>query len=422
MMDPFLLYALRQAMNSSVSEPCQLSSFSTEMETVCQIFGDTISDTASDDHPCVPLTKAEILSLVYHADMQWVDAVRMLKQTDTKINLDHTIHCIHQQQRIYLDTLHLLQKALGFEPMRLRETVLFASQSLRAGHRIRHLESTARDVIDHARRLCEALETSRGMLRRLAVLSHRLTDHKSNTIRTSLLHLLAQWKAFEELLYQRYVQRVFGHLQLSHDVVSPIGYDRDSVSLPREMFCDAFTSLLPTVLDRALAVRLLSASDVQDFDPKIFIALPRLAVLAGVTWLAHRSGWRGSSLHKHLAWFPGRRDDFHALVRHVDRLEDDTIRSSISTSQRYRYLSIVSGLERALVSPSSRDSSDHSSEQPIFILICALADSILSNAHNARPLNMILKHLFHSRIHHINTDSVQPAPHSVHFQSSCCQV
>ncbi|KAJ8653238.1 hypothetical protein O0I10_011086 [Lichtheimia ornata] len=342
------------------------------------------------------LEKQNLLSLVYYADEQRIANVRQGNTNE-----------MHRAQRILLDTLHVLHKgALCTNndnttttcTRRFQEGVIFASQVLRHGYYIRHLDSNEQKALRPlADRLYTALQEVRRMARAQA-LAH--LTHPTHLLTTRLNELMHNYDTFESALYASYSRAVFGDSKSTlWQNATNQSMTNHSNPLPAELFCDALTQLLPMTLDRALTQKLVTLDILQELDPVAFIALPRLAVLAGTTWLSHISHWRKHHQHPCLvAWFNTggiQHDMVTRLLNAVEQLE--------STASPAAFMEHHLRIERALV--YGWDDQPTSLESTIYTHVCAIADG-LRVGNNARSFNMVLRHLF-SPFHPPQPESTQ---------------
>jgi hypothetical protein len=362
-----------------------------------------------------------------YLDEQWVSSVNELAFCDKHLQVDsvkmqYALDNVHRQQRIFLDTLHLLQKAVLSSHKRLNEPIWFAIQVLQSQCQIRHLESFTSQLFPLANNVYEAMDHLRSTLHRLVqkqchlkqqyqhrnrhpifflslfttVDEHNDADFLNSEANQCLLqkmapamtHLMDQWSLFETALYECYVQNVFGkyhkdHL-LHHQAITP--------TMPTDtLFGDALTRLLPLTLDRAMQRSLLDVSHIQTLDPMAFVALPRLAVLAGMTWLAHLTGWRyqNHQQKKLPVWMMGHEKTMRDTSTALDQLELQLLKTK-SEDAHHAFVKTYQDLEFALVYGCDEQMQD---TKDIYLAICSVADAVLSS-HRAQSFTVVLYHLF----------------------------
>jgi hypothetical protein len=343
---------------------------------------------------------------MHKKDEQWVNSTLELKQM-TKINQEpqqYTVDHVHRQQRIFLDTCHILHKHLIDTPKKFNEPIWFAAQVLHRQCQIRHLEQFTSLLRPLASELWVAMEQLRRIIHRLIQKQHQHTDtgflnlffstSSSSFYSSKENHLLLQsllpyltafeqcWSKFEKSLYECYVKTVFG----KHDADLLQRNTNYDMPLSPTLFNDSLTQLLPLSLDRAIDRHLLDVSAIQTLDPIAFVALPRLAILAGVTWLAHVTGWRTSN-NKLPVWIQMHRETLDRIASAFTELEAQLLQTS-SKEKHHDFVQTYKALEKALV-----NGCDDDDIKPIYLDICIIADSVLSS-HLAQSFTIVLCHLF----------------------------
>lgn len=363
---------------------------------------------------------------------------------------------MHHQQRIYLDTLHLLHKAVfpNEHHRRFNEPIWFAAQVLHSQCQIRHLEYFTDIISPLADKVFEAMEhirfVTRQLLQKQQILMHqyqqehqaresfltsflssfiassnRGLDYSSDKsfytsdvhqiflkkIEPSLIALSYHWSNFEKTLYECYVHTVFGKhhtdMILEEQQKSAslhqemLQQQQQQQQLPNELFRDHFTQLLPIILERAINLQIIDVQSIQSLDPIAFVAVPRLAVLAGVTWLAHLTGWRtkpyASTANNLPVWIKHHVVTLNRITFALDQLEVQLLKNQ-SEDAHHSFVQRYQRLEQTLVSGVEEDSSEEGTlcehfEKEIFLGICEIADSILSSNH-AQAFTVVLCHLF----------------------------
>ncbi|KAI9484850.1 hypothetical protein BDB00DRAFT_878402 [Zychaea mexicana] len=452
-MDALYLYTIRLAVNhashpsvAQPSPPSVIPSSVFDIRTWPLQPGDKVPKLERDN----------LLSLLYHADEQWLDSLRQIDGVNEQRNV---IDTVHRQQMIYLDTLLLLHRAIcsctsnttttnrrsppsyslspvlitshhNHQQKRLQEPVLFAAQALHHNYNVRHLELYTEQLKPDADRLLISLELLRKVARAQALQPARAfilaTTH---LLQTRLDDFMRHWDRFESKLYHCYGHVVFGSSS-SHDdqdsllsqkiasaempIMTTTTPTRTYRPLPQELFSDSFTRLLPTTLHRALSQNIISHSMIQDLDPITFIAVPRLAVLSGMVYLNHVSGWSHND-DCFSVWFQSQAEAMRNLKQQVKAVEDRTRQQN--TQDHYRALvQNWSALEQALVRGWPRQQQQQQQDpentnaaaavpqqhylhqlptayRQIYISVCTIADALLAEE-NARSFTVILKHLF----------------------------
>ncbi|KAI7848746.1 hypothetical protein BDC45DRAFT_449818 [Circinella umbellata] len=343
------------------------------------------------------LRRDNILSLLYHADEQWLDSISQL--SNEKKNFD----TVHRQQMIYVDLLILLHKnrvsssKQRQERKRLQEPILFAAQILYNNNHLRHLKEFTQELKPFATRVILSLEFLRKVIHGQAVQSTPVSLLESHLLQTRLDDFLTQWDQFELLLYQCYSRVVFGTIPSSH-VISSSSTNNQIIKtyrpLPQELFSDSLTRLLPMTLHRALSHQMIHPSMIHNLDPILFIAVPRLTVLSGMVYLNNVSGWRKPN-NNYSVWFQSQMDRMQDLKDQINVLEEKTI---LSHQEETRFSTFVQNwtlLEHALVNgwQQEHDFDLPITFRPIYISICNIADTLLADE-NAKSFIVILRHLF----------------------------
>ncbi|KAL9553109.1 hypothetical protein MBANPS3_003452 [Mucor bainieri] len=432
-LDPFIIYTVKLAMDyQSVDET------TTSPSTVPQDEKAMLVQQDASNNPMFPETLARImtiktfplktnekapklqreniLSLLYHADEQWVKSTLELNQNikqEEVYSYQYAIDHVHRQQRIFLDTCHILHKHLMDIPKKFNEPIWFAAQVLHRQCQIRHLEQFTNLLKPLASDVWIAMEQLRRMIHRLIQKQHQHTAAAassgflgmffSNTAASTSFysspenHLLLQtlvpyltafeqrWSTFEKNLYECYVLTVFG----KHDAELLQRNMSHDLPLSPALFNDTLTQLLPLALDRAMDRQLLDVGAIQSLDPIAFVALPRLAILAGVTWLAHVTGWRTTTTatSKLPVWIQMHKETLERIAVAFTGLEVELLQTS-SKEKHHDFVQLYKTLERALV-----EGCDDDRIKPIYVDICIVADSVLSS-HMAQSFTMVLCHLF----------------------------
>ncbi|RCH92435.1 hypothetical protein CU098_009420 [Rhizopus stolonifer] len=383
-LDPFIIYTVKLAMDFKLKESSAMASEPVPILTM---------DPIPLDLRYKPtLRKDNVLSLLYHAEEQWTQSCMELSDKQ-----------VHIQQAIFLDTLRLLVKAVmpDVTLKRFHEPIWFAAQVLVHHCHIRHLEHTSNALRPLAGQLYHTMYQLRLLLHQAleqqGILSQRYfwSTHffqtKENTqLLDSFSPLLEawirQWSEFESALYEAYVHVVFGEYDLNHFKATR---QPGLVSLSLDT-CNALTTVLPIVLDRAIQVNTIRVGSIQSLDPEAFLAMPRLAVLAGVTWLAHLTGWRNPKTALP-AWIGSHQQTLKQLVHDISELEK--LLNRPSEEEHYAFVELYHTLEQSLVQGRHEEKEQNPLEKTIYLNVCQVADSIVSSAY-AQSFTTVLYQLF----------------------------
>jgi hypothetical protein len=193
------------------------------------------------------------------------------------------------------------------------------------------------------------------------------------------------WAQFEDTLYDCYVNTVFGNT-----TPKPIPLEIKS-PLPQALFQDSFTQLLPLALERAIQQNAIDVNLILTLDPVAFIAVPRLALLAGMTWLSHMTGWRNQNKHGLPIWIQTNSILLEKIAQSLDLLEFQLLQTKSDETSHLNFVQVFSNLEKSFIMGKTEEMSGL--ERCIFLDICKVADNILSSVH-ARAFSNILYHLF----------------------------
>ncbi|GAA5801466.1 hypothetical protein HPULCUR_006912 [Helicostylum pulchrum] len=449
-LDPFIIYTVKLAMDFKSVETIRTSDTTVQEnltlpDTMARIMTINTFEQRTAGEKVPKLRRDNILSLLYHADEQWInstiDLSKAIKLQQDQIQVQSAIDDVHCQQRIYLDTLHLLQKSILPKEFhkRLNEPIWFAAQVLNNKCQIRHLEHFTDTIHPLASKVHESVEKIRLVTRRLL---HKQQSYKyqqlhqqqqqsflsslffsnSNSNNNSsscnfyhteqnqdllqrlephLVSLYYHWATFEKALYQCYVHTVFGKSHSNHLLEQQ---NSTLQQLPNHLFNDQFTQLLPITLERAINLRIIDIQAIQSLEPIAFVAIPRLAILAGVTWLAHLTGWRTDLLtHVLPIWIKPHADTLNRISCALQKLELLLLKDQ-SEDAHHSFVQHYQTLEQALVSgrPVQDDDCNNNNnnstpcrqlEKSIFLDICIIADSVLSS-HRTQAFTVVLSHLF----------------------------
>ncbi|KAI9313349.1 hypothetical protein BX666DRAFT_1975660 [Dichotomocladium elegans] len=402
-MDPLVLYVVKRTVAAQHDEESLVPSSSSSATPIHIFKVDTWPLLPGDRVP--KLRKENLLSLVFHAEEQWLESVRQSDDDNPE-----TIDAIHRQQQIFLAALSMLHKSVSPNNRRFPESVWFTCQVLSREYHVKYLESMTPILRPPAHALYGAMRAARQCVRELALA--RKSAHPDE-LPTVLDQLVEAWNRFESLLYKSYGGVLLGitdedQIMLSRDSHALMQQDKQSEQQPRflppEFFGDAFTQLLPLTLDRSLSRPqnrpLITRNMLEDLEPNVFLAVPRLSILAGMTWLSHLSGWRrrrGSTGFEdnHNPWLSQSTKQQEAF----DQLRCSCERLEMSLPPK-TFLERYTQLEDALVqgrttiwSPSEGDEDGLMST--VYQTTCVVADTLLTGSHT-RSFVLVLRHLFAS--------------------------
>lgn len=304
------------------------------------------------------------------------------------------IESVHRQQRLFLDTVALVYRALVGSIRGFSEPVWFAAQVLHSQCQIRHLEDYSAVLEPLATELVSSMDN----LRHTGFYAAQDRQPMS-VLYAPLRHMACAWRRFEDKLYRCYMLQVFDEemlcqlLKQQRAQLSSPSPPLPPMHIPlhsfaRELFSDSFTQLLPITLERALCTGMISADAVCQLDAGLFIVLPRLAVLAGMTWLSAQSQWMSN--RNYPVWFRSVEPQMSTLAELVSALENDIHHPSSSPSV---YLNTQWALERAIVTGQADETLHTDVERAIYRNNCTVADSLLTGK-SVRPISMVLSYLF----------------------------
>ncbi|KAI8077537.1 hypothetical protein BDF21DRAFT_364050 [Thamnidium elegans] len=437
-LDPFIIYTVKLAMDFKSVETIPRDTIQENLilpDTMARIMTINTFEPRIGGEKVPKLRRDNILSLLYHADEQWInstiDLSKIINQDQGQIQA--AIDDVHRQQRIYLDTLHLLQKSILPNEFhkRLNEPIWFAAQVLNKNCQIRHLEYFTDTIQPLASKVHDSIEKIRLVTRRLlhkqqsykqqqqqqqqdsffssffsSFSSSNISYKENNFYHTEqnqdllqrlephLISLYYHWTTFEKALYECYVHTVFGK---SHH--SNLLWEQQNSTiqqLPNQLFNDQFTQLLPITLERAINLRIIDLQAIQSLEPIAFVAIPRLAILAGVTWLAHLTGWR-TDLSSLPIWIKPHIKTLNRISSALEKLEFQLLKNQ-SEDAHHSFVQRYQTLEQILVSGRPMQEDDNNTacqqlEKSIFLDICIIADSVLSS-HSTQAFTIVLSHLF----------------------------
>ncbi|KAG2224442.1 hypothetical protein INT45_002981 [Circinella minor] len=288
------------------------------------------------------------------------------------------------------------------EKKRLQEPIFFAAQVLYNNNHLRHLKDFTQELKPLATCVILSLEFLRKIIHGQAVQFTPISLLDTHLLQTRLDDFLKQWDRFELLLYQCYSRVVFGTTIPSSTFILSSSNNKIIKTyrpLPQELFSDSLTRLLPMTLHRALTRQIIQHSMIQDLDPILFIAVPRLTVLSGMVYLNNVSGWRKPNNNNNYSiWFQSQMDRMQDLKDQMNVLEEKTIMSQQQQEQDTTFSTFVQHwtlLEYALVNGWQQEHDLHLpiTFRYIYISICKIADTLLADE-NAKSFIVILRHLF----------------------------
>ncbi|KAJ3188517.1 hypothetical protein HK101_009116 [Irineochytrium annulatum] len=236
------------------------------------------------------LNETQPLSLYFHADESLTHAIKALKRVRNP-NSDafrRKSDRVHRAQRLLLDTIHILyselddthraprdyRRHLPPEDQReleggFSENILFAAQALSKGFRIRGIEQFTHELADPARELCAAMEAMRYVCRSGALNGWSGVGEEVRSQEGRLVDVVRDfdvcWTAFEQKICFCYFSVTYSG--------RPNRIDET----------DMFQVLMSETIIRAVRVNLITADQLQAFDPTVIVAIPRLTILSGLT-------------------------------------------------------------------------------------------------------------------------------------------
>ncbi|KXS11517.1 hypothetical protein M427DRAFT_35651 [Gonapodya prolifera JEL478] len=325
------------------------------------------------------LDEKHLVSLFWHADEQLLRNVHRLREVHQFAHLVTRLHrrtdMVHKSQKILLDALHLIaeqvhhdlvqagdeglfasrshRKTLPLDDQRelelgYSENILFAAQALSSGFRIRGLDANSPTLTQPAQQLIASLEAVRWVLRRRAVV-----DPYPPYEAEEIIAVLRDFDAACIMYMSRTGQ---------NDV-------------------DMFAILMSETLVKAVQRGHLHPTQISELDPLIFLALPRLTVVAGLLHFPNLV----DLIHPEtcIRWFRHKCSRLRELQWELEGLED---REVVVLEK------LLTDGNDDLISPSDQKSTTKTPSprvQRLFTDVCAIADDLQSGA-KAREFVQVL--------------------------------
>ncbi|KAJ2721507.1 hypothetical protein GGI07_003907 [Coemansia sp. Benny D115] len=159
------------------------------------------------------------------------------------------------------------------------ESVLFAAQALARGYQIRGTELHTQRLREPARLLCAAWAALRHVLHMRADALERVWNGNSDpealdALRGVLEDFDAAWVRFERDL-------CFAYFGLGTSALPPTDADVETRAAQEDEF-SLLVVLLSETLQRSMRDRLVVSEQLEDMDPQLILALPRLAILHAI--------------------------------------------------------------------------------------------------------------------------------------------
>ena len=265
------------------------------------------------------------------------------------------------------------------------ENIFFAAEALYHGFRIRGIEYFTDELAPPARELYAAFEAVRFVLR-TAALTNPEPPH-SRQVHRVLLDFDFAWTAFEKTICDCYFAVTLGQTSLSQ--LSSFS------EAPRRLASseiDYLAVLFSETILRATATKLLQWDDIYACEPRAIIAIPRLAIVAG---LVHMPDYRSVLM-------PSESSGFRWFTRSGIRriLSELAVLSASEILYLEHMLVETSSVRPSLDAPRSSHLRELSisSEKRAFIKrvyahVCSVADRLASGS-RANDLLKILKNAF----------------------------
>ncbi|KAI0218771.1 hypothetical protein L0F63_003779 [Massospora cicadina] len=219
------------------------------------------------------------LSLYYHAEEHLGIAIRQLEKVRSVVSrrFHRNTERVHMAQQLLLDTIFLIYSEMdnqlkcsklhraqlpAEDQMELNqgfsENILFAAQAIVHGFHIRGIEHCSEELREPALQLCAALEALRHVFR---TRSMEAPEPPYNGLFSVMIDFDVAWTAFEQDICHSYFIRNALFKAKTH---------------PRNF--DQLVGLMKRTLNLERG-KLLSSAKIEELDPSIMIALPRLTLL-----------------------------------------------------------------------------------------------------------------------------------------------
>ncbi|KAJ3224974.1 hypothetical protein HK099_007603 [Clydaea vesicula] len=229
------------------------------------------------------LNEAKPLSLFFHADKKLTTEVKNLKKLKDPATRQFSKQNekVHKQQKLLLDTINIiyqemdesLRSSRGYraqlppEDQReleegFSENILFAAQALTRGFRIRGIENFTHDLLEPARTLCASIEALRMVFRKYSLEPNSFRTHEK--LYPVLKDFDASWTKFEQKICFCYFQVTYHGRPGKQDET------------------DMFLVLMSETILRAVSENLVTLENMQNFDPQLMFAIPRLTIVSAL--------------------------------------------------------------------------------------------------------------------------------------------
>lgn len=337
-------------------------------------------------------------------DEQYIHWVRTLSVLANIIpstgRFNHLVNRIHQAQRILLDTINVIYitmpdshkssrsyrailpdaerhelAAIGFS-----EPILFTAQALTRGYVVRGLEIYTSTLRGPAEQLCATFEALRFVFRQNALANEKARGRCLfwNRVTTTtapepsyraLWSVLSDfdraWAAFESKICECHMASMSGARSFTRQ--TDVRADRNTMKLEPLAEHDMFVTLLSETMLRALERGYVSRDQVARCDPAVIVAVPRLAVVAGLVWMPDMFQVADENAD-------GRRSGFRWFSNHLERLR--TIQCAIQALGD----SEIELLEWLLAGSGDQATAEKRDAfiQRIFTDVCVVADALQS--------------------------------------------
>ncbi|KAL1915732.1 uncharacterized protein VTP21DRAFT_6491 [Calcarisporiella thermophila] len=252
------------------------------------------------------VSEANSLSVFHSADEEVVRAVNDLRRATRPDRVAFHTERVHRAQSALLAAIYSL---MGYVPSMCRaqreylsmlpaidqeelgqgysESILFASQAIFRGFRIRGLEVYHQELSGPAQQLCTVFETLRLVFRK-RMTKKSLDPEIISEIISALIDFDHAWSAFESRLCTSYISLLR----------QSITNGRQHTQAPAEygiLACShqvrQLSRLLSEALSSALKKELFSSEDAQSLEPFVLLALPRLAILQCLVRRENNNEW-----------------------------------------------------------------------------------------------------------------------------------
>jgi len=306
----------------------------------------------SENHP---------LSLYYYAEEHLSTAIKQLEKVRSVCSRRFHRHTerVHQAQKLLLDTIFLVYSNMDDsikcpKPHRrllpaedqleltqgFSENILFAAQAIVHGFHIRGIEHCSDELREPALQLCATLEALRHVFRTRCL---DCPEPPYTGLFPVLMDFDRAWTEFEREICRSY----FSAMQESEDRNRPPGFD-------------LLTNHLQLTLEREINSGILDQDLVDELDPSIMFALPRLTLLDCM--LNPEKPLLGANDTEMFLWFQP----------HVSCISHLVIQLSKLNSHHIQFLQQW----LANSTPPLLSDTDADELKPLFTSICSIADAL----------------------------------------------